>query len=419
LTKDGSPPTFVGTERTIAWLSVAIGAPAANVPIRVVAEDGIAAALWETRGWALVPFDRIERTMKILTLDGLSVFDRALNMETYPFSERFTFIGDDGLVALTVADLIAGGAWIPTNRDLSQMTIVVMTGVTALVRAIAWKMELNGINMPAQNILPFFADADYVHTSNEVSFVADCPYPDPSGGTTFCSRDSYFELLTTIRLNVVELTGNHVKDYGTEAFVRTLDMYKAANMTYFGGGYNQEDARKAALIAHNGNVIAFIGCNSFGPNYAWAEAEEAGSAQCDDEFLKAEIARLTPEANVIMTLQYTEYYQYAPPVDQITFFRKYADMGADLVMGSQAHQPQGFAYTPNAFIHYGVGNLFFDQMQTLGTRQMFADKLIFYQNQHINTILFTGINEDYSRVRPMTAEERTAFLTMMFEVSGW
>ncbi len=103
----------------------------------------------------------------------------------------------------------------------------------------------------------------------------------------------------------------------------------------------------------------------------------------------------------------------------MAFFKKYADMGADLVMGSQAHQPQGFAFTNKTFIHYGIGNLFFDQMDDIATRQMFADKLIIYDGRHLSTILFTGLSEDYSRPRPMTGDERAAFLKTIFGASGW
>jgi len=88
-------------------------------------------------------------------------------------------------------------------------------------------------------------------------------------------------------------------------------------------------------------------------------------------------------------------------------------------MGSQAHWPQGFAFTDQTFIHYGIGNLFFDQMDQLGTRQMFADKIIIYNGKHLSTVLFSGLLENYSRPRPMTPDERIALLQAVFRASGW
>lgn len=427
LSATGAAPTLIASESTIAWLTELLGTPAANVPLQPVPAEGIVAALWAQRPnvWSVLPFDQLDPALKALTVDGRSVFDRALALDQYPLVQRIAVMssnnGDPTALNVVVQSMAALGRWQPLNRDPAQMTITVMTGVTALVRATAFAMENNGLNFPARDILPFFADADIVHTSNEVSFAANCPYPNPNSlSLTFCSADKYFDLLTLMRLNVVELTGNHVKDYGADAMSRTLDMYDAAKIGYFGGGRNTEDARKALIIERNGNVLAFLGCNPAGPRGAWATVNLPGAAVCDDEFLREEILRQKTQGRiVIMTLQYNEYYSYTPPADQIAFFQKYAGFGADLVMGSQAHQPQAFGFTQRTFIHYGVGNLFFDQMDALGTRQMFADKLIFYRGRHLGTMLFTGLIEDYARPRPMTPDERTAFLTSIFRASGW
>lgn len=425
LSGNKQPPVFVAASTTIKWLTDLLGTASPTVKIESVPPDGVVTTLWLRRpaAWSLVPFNRLDPAMKALTLDGQSVFNRALALDKYPLVETFAFTGDSRLIPGAMDSVKKTGKWLTTNRDLSRMTVIVMTGVTALTRATAYEMEIKGITLPARDILPFLQDADFVHTSNEVAFAANCPYPNPSYAATglrFCSRDSYLELLKTIRLNIVELTGNHVNDWGTDAFAHTLDIYDANKMLYYGGGRNDEDARKARTIVHNGNTVAFIGCNPAGPAPAWATTDQAGSAKCDDTFIAQEIQRLKAAGDVVvMSLQYQEYYQYDAPADQVAFFGKYAQMGADLVMGSQAHQPQGFAFTGNAFIHYGIGNIFFDQMDALATRQMFADKLIFYEGRHVSTVLFTGLNEDYSRPRPMTPAERSAFLQTIFKASGW
>jgi Bacterial capsule synthesis protein PGA_cap len=425
LSANNQPPLFVAASETVTWLSGLLGAPSPAVKIEQVPPDGVVTTLWLRRpaAWSIVPFNRLDPAMKALTLDGASVFDRALAVDKYPLVETFSFAGDDQLVAGVVDAVKEGGKWIDTNRDLSKMTVMVMTGVTALTRATAFTMETKGIELPARDILPFLQDADYVHTSNEVAFAKNCPYPDPSyvaTGMRFCSRESYLKLLQDIHLNIVELTGNHVNDWGTGALANTLDLYDANKIWYFGGGRDENDARKALLVTHNGNTIAFIGCNPVGPPPAWATANQVGAAKCDDDFLSQEIPRLKTVANVVvMTLQYQEYYQYSAPPEEAAFFQKYAQMGADLVMGSQAHQPQGFDFTGSSFIHYGFGNLFFDQMDSVDTRRMFADKLIVYGGRHISTVLFTGLIEDFSRPRPMTQNERAAFLQEIFKASGW
>jgi len=417
-----APLTFVVSQLVLAWLTHWLGAPAANVPMQVVPPDGVAATLWKMRpaAWSIVPFQQLDTSEKVLTVDSANVLSPQLDSH-YPLVQALALDGQRrDLAALGLKKL---GTLPTTNRDVSKLTVLVMTGTTALTRATAYQMEQTGITLPARDILPFLADANIVHTSNEVAFATDCPYPNPSfdvTGLTFCASDKYIDLLTAIHLRVVELTGNHVNDWGTAALSHTLDVYDANAMLTFGGGRDAEHARQAALVVDHGNTIAFIGCNPVGPPGAWATDTMPGAAKCDDDYLSKEIPRLKKIANVvIMTLQYQEYYEYDTPQEQVDFFRKYADMGADVVFGSQAHQPQGFAFVNGTFIHYGTGNLFFDQMDNIATRQMFADKLILYNGRHISTTLFTGISEDYSRPRPMTTDERSAFLATIFGVSGW
>ena len=79
------------------------------------------------------------------------------------------------------------------------------------------------------------------------------------------------------------------------------------------------------------------------------------------------------------------------------------------------------------FIHYGLGNLFFDQMTYIlpsgevidETRREFYDRHVFYDGRYLGVELLTGMLEDYSRPRPMTAAERDAFLSEYFYLSGW
>ena len=97
-------------------------------------------------------------------------------------------------------------------------------------------------------------------------------------------------------------------------------------------------------------------------------------------------------------------------------------MGAVIVSGSQAHQPHGFAYQDRAFIHYGLGNLFFDQYHfcaDFACDYAFIDRHIFYAGQHISTELIPIKFVDLARARLMTPEEAARFLQIIFTASGW
>ena len=67
-----------------------------------------------------------------------------------------------------------------------------------------------------------------------------------------------------------------------------------------------------------------------------------------------------------------------------------AEAGAVIVTGSQAHQPHAFEFERGSFLHYGLGNLFFDQTnQGEPPRTAFIDRHVFYDGRHISTELLT------------------------------
>jgi poly-gamma-glutamate synthesis protein (capsule biosynthesis protein) len=236
----------------------------------------------------------------------------------------------------------------------------------------------------------------------------------------FCSNPTYIELLEHIDVDAIELTGNHVLDWGLGAMELSLTMYDERGIPYFGGGWNLGQAQTPLTLTSGGHTFGFVGCNPVGPRAAWATENQAGAAPCDYDLLYSQISEMREAGTIpIVTLQYWEFYQYAPTSQQQDDFYAIAEAGAAIVSGSQAHQPQGFDFHSGAFIHYGLGNLFFDQMWSLETRQEFLDRHVFYDGRHISTEILTAILEDYSRPRPMTPEERQALLTAAFAASGW
>ena len=298
-----------------------------------------------------------------------------------------------------------------------------VSGVTALVRATAWTMEKEGINYPARDILQYLIEADILHISNEVPFAQGCPYPNPvQEGLRFCSDSSYIELMETIGTDVVELTGDHFGDQGPEAMLYTLEMYNQRGWPYYGGGADHTDAQEPVLFDHNGNKIAFLGCNAKGGGYATANVGYPGAVACDFPKMTGQIKVLRDEGYLpIATFQHFEYYTYLAQPDQIRDARTLTNAGAVIVSGSQAHKPQAFEIKDDAFIHHGLGNLFFDQIYEIPphTASAFIDRHIFYNGKHISTELLTIKFVDYARARPMTQSERERLLQTTFSASNW
>jgi hypothetical protein len=390
--------------------------------INLVMAKDLAKTAWQEKSWALVPFEELQPELKVLEVDGKSPLNSDFNQGSYPLIVDFSVKpnlkkGESKNYAENLFVLPK------SNFNPGLITSVLMTGTTALVRSTAERMETKGISYPGEKIGSILRDADFTHMSNEVSFTPDCPKPDPWFiNLRFCSNPEYIRLLEEMSVDIVELTGNHLLDYNPDGFIFSTNLYKELGIRTFGGGGNLQEAREPLIIEHNGNRIAFIGCNPVGPDYVWATEKSPGAASCDFEEYQAKIKELKAEGLlVIATLQDQENYEFMPVPEVKKHLDELSEAGADIVSGSQAHFPQGFAFSRNGLIHYGLGNLFFDQMDypVVGTRREFYDKHFFYDGKYISTLVFTGMLEDYAQPRPMTADERSQFLSDIFAASGW
>jgi poly-gamma-glutamate synthesis protein (capsule biosynthesis protein) len=414
-TLNGQP--LLMAESTKRALTALWGEPAPG-GVRSVPSSQLLDTAWQTPfHWAIIPFEEIQPKWKVLSVDGQSPIRKDFEAGKYPL--KVTFGLNSGAFELPAS-----------NRDDTKLATVVLTGVTAMVRATAFTMELKGVTRPGELVYDWLHNADVAHISNEVPFDPACPFPEP-GHKNFilCSDPKYMELLTYVGTDIVELTGDHFADRGTQAMLDTLRMYRENNIPYYGGGANENEARQPVLMELNGNQIAFMGCNGK-RSYDFVKATDVqpGAADCDLDFFEKQIRAATAQGYiVIFTFQHEECYHFGPCYAHEEDFRRVADAGALVVSGSQAHYPHLMEFRGDSFIHYGLGNLFFDQMtyelpggQVIdGTRREFIDRHVFYEGRYLGVELLTAMLEDYSRPRPMNERERTAFLSDYFYFSGW
>jgi len=401
-------------------------ASVANISV-MAGEELLSSAWGEENIWAIIPFESLEPRWKVIRVDGQSPTRKGFDPLKYPLIIPFSAVGS----TLDVSRFMEINTTLPnsffpiTNRDEQKLATVMLTGVTALVRATAYLMEKNGMTYPAIDIGDLLRSADILHISNEIPFTDTCPNPfyneTNDSNLVFCSKPEYIQLLEAIGTDVVELTGDHFRDWGPEPMLNTIAMYDDRGWQYYGGGKNIVDAMSPALFEINGNKIAFLGCNAKPPGYATAKENYPGALHCDMDAMAVEMADVIKQGyQPIFTFQHLEYYAYTINLNLVDDFHKAADAGAVVVSGSQAHQPHAFEFYKGALIHYGLGNLFFDQFQeSAAQRQAFIDEHIFYDGRYISTELITIQFIDNARSRFSIDEERSVLLEKVFSVSKW
>lgn len=360
------------------------------------------------RNWMIIPFEDIEPRRKILLLDGADILYNRFDPDTWPLTAVIGEIEE----GTEVTDLPV------SNRDDSKLTNMVLTGVTAMVRGTAAYMDLDPL-YPASLIREPLVEADILHINNEVPFSDHCNIQEHYNGLVFCSKPAYMKLLEDIGTDVLELDGDHFQDHGVDPVLLTLDIYDDAGIPYYGGGHNKQEAQQPLLISHNGNRFAFLGCNGKEIGYAAASDTRPGAVHCDIDLMKQQIRALRLQGIIpIVTFQHLEVFQ-TKPVDTVRAdFEAVRDAGAVIVSGSQSHIPMEFDVSSTYFVHYGLGNLFFDQAFFLPeTAEAFIDRHIFYDGKYINTELLTIRFTNYALSHYMDTEDRAQLLNRIFDAS--
>ena len=301
-----------------------------------------------------------------------------------------------------------------------------MTGVTAMSRGTAEVMEAKGYAYPALVISDTLAAADITHVSNEVPFIDGCEVRNYLNQLQLCSDYPYLAALEAIGTDIVGLSGNHVNDFGREGAVESITFYRDRAIPIYGSGLNLDEACAPLLWEDHGNTFAFIAVLAWEPASAWATDSLPGTCYYYDhkERVLEMITELSAKVDLVsVEIQYYESYDPYPTDEQVYEFRVIRDAGAAIVTGVQSHVPQALEpYGPedvggDGMIVYGLGNLFFDQMQQWPTRTELYARHIIYAGRLISTQILTGILEDYAQPRWATPEERADLLRTIFDAA--
>lgn len=425
--------TIYPDETIVPALDTLLGPHGATV--KPQPKSALADALWgDPMGLGIVPFEDLNVRLRAIPVDGNSPTDNRFRAADWPLAERawlapLTARGQTARAALA-------GSLPRTNRDPGKLTTLIMTGVTAMARNSAAAIERSGdYGFLARQIGPELAAADLTIISNEIPFVQGCQVNTTRNNIILCSKPEYFENLALTGVDAVGLTGNHMNDFGETNDLASLAFYAAKGIPVYAAGANEEAARQPLIIEHNGNRLAFLGANQWGPESyinalgevvsEWAGPDTPGSARFDRDRISADIRAVKPRVDLVFAeVQHTETnaagdYVTKPIPLQEEDFRAMSDAGADVVTGVQAHAPQAVELRDGRLILYGLGNLFFDQTFSWPTRTGLVPRHTIYDGKLINTELLVTVIQDDMQLRWATPEERMQVLRSVFDVSRW
>lgn len=178
---------------------------------------------------------------------------------------------------------------------------------------------------------------------------------------TFRAHPSSARVLKNL-FHAVSLANNHSGDYGTEAFLETLEVLNKNQILYFGGGKNLKEAHRALYLEKNGLKVALLAYNDFKPRSFEASSESPGIAWLEDDQVLRDFAEVKKQgADVIIPfLHWGWEYEDSPNPRQIEIAKMMIDNGASIVVGGHPHVTQKISEYKGKKIVWSLGNFVFD-----------------------------------------------------------
>lgn len=190
--------------------------------------------------------------------------------------------------------------------------------------------------------------------------------PEPGKRFTFDAPASVLDALAAGGVDVAVQANNHALDLGRARLPSTLRAVAAAPLAVVGIGRDVRAAYRPAVTRVRGTRIATVAASvadqdpTADPTAQWAATRTRGgiAVALDPARLLRTVRRADREHDVVLAyLHWGVQGQRCPSPDQRVLARRLVAAGADLVVGTHAHQVQGDGRLGAGYVAYGLGNL--------------------------------------------------------------
>ena len=192
-------------------------------------------------------------------------------------------------------------------------------------------------------------------------------------------------VLKNAGLDIVSFANNHVGDWGSIAFVDTLNRLKENEIFYTGAGIDKQSSENPTIIEKNGLKIGFLGFTDVGPNGLEVKENTPGINLANNPNLDQIISNASKQVDQLVVSFHwgQEYKRHTDRQQELA--HKAIDNGARLVIGHHPHIIQDTENYKDGFIVYSLGNLIFDQYFSKDTMQGMLAEITLTKSGIVNT----------------------------------
>ncbi len=185
----------------------------------------------------------------------------------------------------------------------------------------------------------------------------------------FYSTADDLSVLSQLGVDVVELTGNHLLDYGPSAMKSLIAMLRDKGLGYFGGGLNREDAWQTLSYVVGKNRISFLGFNMVSGKKELAGNKKPGGNAYSRGIMVRWIENAKKDGDLVLVhFQWGDEFNPQPWAHQRQIAHQAIDAGADAVIGTHTHAVAAHETYRGKPIFYGLGNFLFRHDEREATR---------------------------------------------------
>ncbi len=172
----------------------------------------------------------------------------------------------------------------------------------------------------------------------------------------------YTKLLANLGIKVVNIANNHIMEYGSEGYKRTLAALEKEKIFYTGDA--KEIYSNELLMNIEGIIFGFLGYSLIKDR-----APKKMYAFGDAETILSHVKVFTKKCDhLILLLHWGDEFIPQPTIEQIDFGHKLIDSGVKVVIGHHPHVYQGMEFFNDGIIYYSLGNFIFDMLWSFDTR---------------------------------------------------
>ena len=184
----------------------------------------------------------------------------------------------------------------------------------------------------------------------------------------FYQHDDCPSFLEAVGFNLFSFSNNHAFDYGVAGWQKTVSAFR--NKAFGSGKY--EEAYSLKIVEKGHLKIGFLALCYAARTGVFDNVTDRDGYGCgwiNDLKVNHVIleARKTVDVLVVMPHDGIEYIDVPLP-ETMARYRDFIDYGADVVVGTHPHCPQGWEYYHGKPVFYSLGNFFFNSKQDYSYR---------------------------------------------------